>query len=61
MKQSREFCWLLLQIKPAFRLHLGSYLCIVITSLHLDEVSTTCDSGWVADYPILLLIFDAEV
>lgn len=33
MKQSREFCWLLLQIKPFFRLHLGSYLCIVITSI----------------------------
>jgi len=33
MKQPREFCWLLLQIKPFFRLHLGSYICIVITGI----------------------------
>ena len=32
-KQSREFWWLLSQVKPFFRLHLGSYACIVVTSI----------------------------
>ena len=29
MKQSREFRWLLGQVKPFLRLHLGSYICIL--------------------------------
>lgn len=33
LKQSREFRWLLLRVKPFFRLHLGSYACIVVTSI----------------------------
>src|SRR5829696_8388080 len=31
--KSGEFWWLLSQLKPFFRLHLGSYLCIVIGSI----------------------------
>ena len=33
LKQSGEFWWLLLRVKPFFRLHLGSYACIVVTSI----------------------------
>src|SRR4026207_1394696 len=33
MKRSGEFSWLLSQVKPFFRLHLGSYLCVVAASI----------------------------
>lgn len=33
MKRSGEFWWLLSQVKPFFRLHLGSYLCVVAASI----------------------------
>ncbi|HEX6648595.1 MAG TPA: ABC transporter ATP-binding protein [Pyrinomonadaceae bacterium] len=33
MKQSRELSWLLAQVKPFLRLHLGSYVCILFTSV----------------------------
>ena len=33
VKRSGEFWWLLSQVKPFFRLHLGSYLCIVAASI----------------------------
>lgn len=32
INQSGEFWWLLTQVKPFLRLHLGSYLCIVLAS-----------------------------
>lgn len=32
INQSREFRWLLTQVRPFLRLHLGSYVCIVVTS-----------------------------
>lgn len=32
-RHSREFWWLFSQVKPFFRLHLGSYLCIVSASV----------------------------
>ena len=57
IKQSREFWWLLLQVKPFFRLHLGSYVCIVLTSalmlvdplivkLLIDDVIPNRRIGW---------------
>jgi subfamily B ATP-binding cassette protein MsbA len=33
MKQSRELRWLLAQVKPFLRLHVGSYVCILFTSV----------------------------
>jgi ABC-type multidrug transport system fused ATPase/permease subunit len=33
VKRSGEFWWLLSQVKPFFRLHLGSYVCVVAASL----------------------------
>jgi len=33
MKHSRELTWLLAQVKPFLRLHLGSYVCILFTSV----------------------------
>jgi ABC-type multidrug transport system fused ATPase/permease subunit len=33
LKRSGEFSWLLSQVKPFFRLHLGSYLCVVAASI----------------------------
>jgi ABC-type multidrug transport system fused ATPase/permease subunit len=33
VKRSGEFWWLLSQVKPFFRLHLGSYLCVVAASI----------------------------
>src|SRR5215212_2381517 len=32
-KRSGEFRWLLSQVKPFFRLHLGSYFCVVAASI----------------------------
>jgi len=32
INQSREFRWLLTQVRPFLRLHLGSYVCIVVSS-----------------------------
>ena len=33
LRRSGEFSWLLIQVKPFFRLHLGSYLCVVAASI----------------------------
>jgi len=33
MRRSGEFSWLLSQVKPVFRLHLGSYFCVVAASI----------------------------
>ena len=33
VKRSGEFSWLLSQVKPFFRLHLGSYFCVVAASI----------------------------
>ena len=33
LKRSGEFSWLLSQVKPFFRLHLGSYFCVVAASI----------------------------
>jgi ABC-type bacteriocin/lantibiotic exporter with double-glycine peptidase domain len=33
LKRSREFSWLFSQVKPFFRLHLGSYFCVVAASI----------------------------
>ena len=33
MNQSREFRWLASQVRPFWRLHLGSYLCVVLASV----------------------------
>lgn len=56
-KHSGEFWWLLSQVKPFFRLHLGSYLCIVAASILvlidplivrflIDEVIPNGRVGW---------------
>jgi len=33
VKRSNEFWWLISQVKPFFRLHLGSYVCVVAASI----------------------------
>jgi ABC-type multidrug transport system fused ATPase/permease subunit len=33
VKRSKEFCWLVSQVRPFVRLHLGSYLCVVAASI----------------------------
>lgn len=57
MNQSREFRWLASQVKPFWRLHVGSYLCIVVAStlvlldplivrMLIDEVIPNRRVGW---------------
>ena len=43
--RSREFWWLASQSKPFVRLHLGSYLCIVMSSVSGVARSTDCEAA----------------
>jgi len=65
MKQSREFRWLLGQVKPFLRLHLGSYVCILfvcvlalldplIVRFLIDEVIPNRRISWL---PLVALAF----
>jgi ABC-type multidrug transport system fused ATPase/permease subunit len=65
MNQSGEFWWLLRQVKPFVRLHLGSYVCIVLASglvlidplivrLLIDEIIPNRRISWL---PLIALAF----
>ena len=65
MNQSREFRWLALQVRPFWRLHLGSYLCVVlagvlilldplILKLLIDDVIPNKRIAWL---PLVALAF----
>lgn len=65
MNQSNEFRWLAAQVKPFLRLHVGSYLCIIIAStlvlldplivrLLIDEVIPNRRVSWL---PLIALAF----
>ena len=65
MKESREFRWLLAQVKPFLRLHLGSYVCILfvcvlalldplIVRFLIDEIIPNRRISWL---PLVALAF----